>query len=276
MPETVIRPAFAAQEVAQQYIGTYHEHLLDAKIQWLFTTAKSTRGGQVVLGTARRSNALQRFHSSGNESVQSGFDFVVQIEEKRWQTMLLTQKHALIDHLLCRMEAHEVVNQRTGNVTVSWRVVAPEIEEFVEVLERHGVWLPEQQKMAAVVRSGKQLKLTLPDVRGEIAEDDATKPSTTRSSRDEPERRVRTVAADSTVVDTQVSGPLDREPGETQFIVDDPHAPPTADGLLEVDPPATNGHGPTWQETTGTGTSDLEKHRSRRRAAGPPQSVPST
>ena len=40
MAETTIRPALAAEELAVDLIAQHHDHLEDARILWLYTSAK--------------------------------------------------------------------------------------------------------------------------------------------------------------------------------------------------------------------------------------------
>lgn len=168
MAETAIRPALAAQEIAVDLIDGHHEHLMTARILWLFTTSKRTRGGHVVLGSSSRSNPLQRYLSSGNESVQTGYDYIVLLDEGRWLRALKTQQLALVDHLLCCMVQRVTVNSRSGEMTKTWATVGPDINEFTEVIRRHGVYLPSQQKFATVLRElGSTMRLKFPDLEGE-------------------------------------------------------------------------------------------------------------
>lgn len=253
MAETTIRPAFEAQKLAADCMDSYHEDLLEARILWLFTTAKRTRGGRVVLGTAGRTNALQRFLSSGNESVATGHDYIILISEKRWQTSLATQRAALIDHLLCRCVKREVLNKTTGNMTTSWGTVGPDVEEFTDVILRHGVWLPEQQTFAKaiVAMPGRQLTLHLPDLQDE--------PEDKPADGGKPADRETTVDEQGTVVGTtRLDDQAEHDRKNTE----------TAD-LLEhqvAERAATNGidHEPGWQEQTGIGSSEIEQHRRRR------------
>lgn len=249
MVQTVIRSAISAQELATDLIDDHHEHLQRARILWLFTNSKRTRGNRVVLGTSNRTNALQRYLSSGNVSVEKGSDFIVLIDSTRWETSLKTQREAMVDHLLCRMQLREVVNKRSGKITHTWTTVAPDIEEFTDVILRHGVWLPEQQRFVKAIQQGRQLTLEteLPDL---TSKDEDTEDTDTEDGTD-PAAGAAGVGAES---GTQ---------GAVQA------ASVAADAVA---PPPPNGHtamgneelpGPTWQQQTGAGSSDLEQHRQR-------------
>jgi hypothetical protein len=173
MAETVIRAADDPRVVATDLIDEHHEHLQTAKILWLFTTSKRTRGNRVVLGTSARTTALTRYLSARAD--KQAADFIVLIEEKRWQIMLATQRQAFVDSLLCRMEQRETINKRSGKITHTWVTVAPDVEEFSDVILRHGLWLPEHQAFARAVakHGGRQLEMTIVDPREDPEEAEA-------------------------------------------------------------------------------------------------------
>jgi hypothetical protein len=215
VPETIIWPAVPAQELAIDLIDEYHEHLQTARILWLFTSSKRTRGGRLVRGSVVRATPLQRYLSSGlsgNCSVSAGDDFIVQIDSESWQQLRATQHLALVDHLLCRMVRNEHENQRTGETTYTWGTVAPDIEEFSSVIERHGGWLPPLWVFTEVVRSAAEDADAYADAEGDEADDEA---HASKHAQEAPE-------------------PLRTETGSGRA--------PTADELLAVGRVPTNGH----------------------------------
>lgn len=265
MVQTVIRPASAAQDIATDLIDDHHTHLQRARILWLFTNSKRTRGNKVTLGTAGRLNAVQKFLSSGLVSVEKGYDFIVLIDGSRWDSALKTQREAMVDHLLCRMRLRERHNQRTGAITRTWVTVAPDVEEFTDVILRHGIWLPEQKRFVKLILEGRQLKLDieLPDLAGALEDDEDD------SDAEDGAKPAATVSLDGV------------EHPSSCALIKNPSGATCTCGALQaaaVTPPETNGHAeaaetasPTWQETAGVGSSDIEKGRQRRRAvAGTP------
>jgi len=191
---SIRRAAIDVIQIAQDLIDAHHEHLLEAHILWLTTTSKRASGGHVVLGTSSRSNPLQRFLSSIGHVSSMPSDYIVLIDEKRWARALLTQRKALVDHLLCRMIRREHVNKRSGETTYSWATVGPDVSEFSDVIRRHGIWLPEQQLFAKAVReTGRTMQIKFPDLSAD--DDDEVEAK--------PHDRTTTVDANGTVVETE-------------------------------------------------------------------------
>src|SRR5258707_1367342 len=110
MAETVIsHAADDLKQLAADLIDEHHEELQEARILWLFTTAKRSSANRVILGTSSRTTPLLRFLTGPAAQSVPSADFIVQIDEKRWKTMLATQRRALIDHCLCRMQWRETI-----------------------------------------------------------------------------------------------------------------------------------------------------------------------
>lgn len=273
MVQTVIRHAVSAQEIAVDLIDDHHEHLQRAKILWLFTNSKRTRGNKITLGTASRTAALAKFLASGQVSVEKGPDFIVLIDGGKWDTALKTQREAMVDHLLCRMRLREKHNERTGKITRTWITVAPDVEEFTDVILRHGIWLPEQKRFVKLILEGRQMKLDLdlPDLAGSEEsdeEDESAKPAA-KVSLDGVEHPSTCELIKNPSGATCTCGALAAASRISDAIVGDSVI--ANDSL--VTPSEPNGTGdpaetpsPTWQATAGVGSSEIEKHRRSRRA----------
>lgn len=110
-------------EMADQLICTHHEHLMDQVVGLLFRSERSTSGGQEILGqTSKVSDKMNALLPQEEQ-----MDFLIWIARDWWYAASQEQKKALLDHELChcgpegKMRPHEV-------------------EEFVEIIERHGLW----------------------------------------------------------------------------------------------------------------------------------------
>jgi hypothetical protein len=293
MAEVAIRRAPGeVLKLAQDVIDECHEHLLEAVIMWLFTTSKRTRGGHVVLGTSSRTNPLQRYLSSIGMVSSVPADYIVLLDEKRWQRALATQRVALLDHLCCTMIQKETVNKRSGEITKSWATVGPDVTEFSGVIRRRGIWLPEQQVFARAVReTGRTIEIKFPDLDGD--------PDETPSTNGKPPDRTTTVDDQGTVVATERvadASPGDADGGHATAAVEDEAGSESGSLTASESPLSANGHidvpmhdaswqgepvGPgqrtddmpmgdvrnedNWQEQAGIGTSELAIHRARRR-----------
>src|SRR6266542_465308 len=175
--EIVMSLADDAQRVGKTLIAEHHPHLLDAEILYVFTNQQRKRCDRIRLGSAAKLNALQRFLSSGMETVSGGHDFLVLIDEGMWRALTAAQRQALVDHELCHcalfvkddterpavwllwtpeMDApDEYAGQR-------WGLRAHDVEEFADVLKRHGWWKPDSREKGF---GEIALQLAMPDAK---------------------------------------------------------------------------------------------------------------
>ena len=155
--EVVIREADPVEHIANRLIQAHHSHLADAKILYLFTSAKRKKCDRVRLGSAQKLSGLLRYLSSGTAaSVADGYDFVVLIGSNEWRSLEEHQRMALVDHELSHCWRYEKVD-RKGNTTDRWGLRGHDLEEFTDVVARHGLWRMEHKTMNRVMR---QLRLT--------------------------------------------------------------------------------------------------------------------
>lgn len=258
MATTVIRESQELHSLAQPIIREHHSHLKGARVLYLFTSAKSSKAGRVRSGVAKKLTPEQRFLSSGLESVEEGYDFMVVINVAQWRRLTEDQQIALLDHELCYCSQKETVNRRTGAVTRKWVTRGPDLEEFAEIVERHGLWNPDVKRL---VVAGAQLALDLP--LEELAQDAL------------PGMRRTTVDEQGTVLSTEVLGDdlteetadgaaegLDEAAGTTGTDEEAEEAE-AIDNDRPVPAPPGNGHSGDWRGDTGL--SELEETRKRRR-----------
>jgi hypothetical protein len=141
MPKQIyIREAADAQKLAQPLIAAHHGHLRDARITFLFTTQKRRKCDRVRLGSAAKLSALQRYWSSLAEtdtpSVQAGYDFLILIDHEEWGFMKPEQREALVDHELCHCWRY--VKETKKGTQERWGLRGHDVEEFTEIIARHG------------------------------------------------------------------------------------------------------------------------------------------
>lgn len=134
-----ITKAPEVQRFADTLIVEYHPDLSEAKILYLFTDSNRTQGGHTVLGTTGKLSSVQRFLSGGLEAVEDGYDFIIMISKMTWDGHSDKQKTALVDHQLSHCRLKSKTNPKTGEIRRWWAVVGHEVEEFVGVVERHGL-----------------------------------------------------------------------------------------------------------------------------------------
>jgi hypothetical protein len=156
--------AHEVRALAQDLIREHHTHLLDANLLYVFTDQKRKRCDRVRLGSAAKMNALQRFLASGMDSVEDGPDFVILIGAFEWGTLGKDARNALVDHELshCALFVKEAPEVRGDPAT--WRRIKPtesrddfddwrwgmrghDLEEFADVIRRHGFWRHDPQEL---------------------------------------------------------------------------------------------------------------------------------
>ena len=150
MPEpVVIVRALDAERIASPLIERHHRHLLGARVLFLFTNKQRTKGEKVVLGTAQKMAPLQKYLSSaldpdtGMPSVDEGYDFLILLDSNEWATLNAKQRTALVDHELmhCWVDAEGAFKLR-----------AHDVEEFADIIARHGLWKSDVQTFGEVIR----------------------------------------------------------------------------------------------------------------------------
>ncbi len=133
-----------------ELVREHHEHLRDARIvaAWNLTWQPDA-DGRVKLVACVRANDLAR--------ELAPWDFVILIRRSTWKDERFTDEHrrALMDHALCYAERAtdkagvEATDERGRAV---WRTRKPDIIEFSEVIERHGICSRDVERIADALR----------------------------------------------------------------------------------------------------------------------------
>ena len=131
----------------------YHEEIEDSRVALAWNLAwKPDVDGHVTLGKCKLASDLDR--------ELAAFDFVILLRKHWWTDPTTTdlQRQALLDHELChatvRVDAHtgEAVRDERGRKV--YRMRKHDLEEFTDVIRRHGVWKADLETMAkALLRS---------------------------------------------------------------------------------------------------------------------------
>jgi hypothetical protein len=156
----------------------WHTDLDGAKIALAWRKRlKSDKDGHLMLGKCMKAGDLQR------ELVN--WDFVILLNREAWQFPEFTpqKKRALIDHELCHAtrvldKFHLPASDEYGRSV--WRTRKHDIEEFREVVERHGCYKKDLEAFAQVLLKNRG-NLVLPGL-------DETKPQTDTSETTVEER----------------------------------------------------------------------------------------
>ena len=150
MSETTIRRAGiedgAVLSHLRDLIEAHHEHLSDARIVVLFRDPPSMSKGKLVLGTARKGTPAERALAAEEP------DFVLMLAAGPWRSATVAQRLALLDHELCHC---------VGDTENGWSMRGHDVEDFTEIIERHGLWKEDLEEFGSAVR---QLELPLEEV----------------------------------------------------------------------------------------------------------------
>lgn len=135
----------AAPEVAEQampLIVEHHPELVSAPIVYVFRTPTLRTRNKWVLGRALRVMGLNAFLvalAAGDasddllEAAGRRYAFyVMELALDEWRYATVEQQRALVDHELC----HFAPDPESGEL----KIRAHDVEEFIEVVARHGAW----------------------------------------------------------------------------------------------------------------------------------------
>jgi len=132
--------------IMESLIAKHHSHLGDAKmaIAWRFGW-KADADGRLRLGQAKKGTDLDR--------ALHHYDFVILLNHEAWNQGNLTaaQRQALVDHELCHCQ---VCHDSDGEAKTDeesrtvYRVRKHDVEEFLDVVSRHGLYTSELSKLA--------------------------------------------------------------------------------------------------------------------------------
>ena len=168
---TEYRPAPEVKEIAEPLIAEHHQHLIGHRIEYLFRDAARESNGMTVLGTASVVKGRQAFLArssmliadtgeilslDSDDFVEPAPFFVIEIASDTWGEddpdghrygLTDAQRIALVDHELCHC--------RVAKGKLKMR--AHSIEEFTDIVRRHGLWKPDVQWFADVAKGAKSL-----------------------------------------------------------------------------------------------------------------------
>lgn len=144
-------------------IAAHHRPIMEARIALAWNLSwKPDVDGRVTLGKCKKASDLDR--------ELAAFDFVILLRQAFIDNPTVTddQRRALLDHELC----HAAVSYDTsGEPKIDergrtiYRIRKHDIEEFAEIVERHGCYKRDLEHFAAALRRGQhqgELDLTVP------------------------------------------------------------------------------------------------------------------
>jgi hypothetical protein len=126
-------------DLLNELVGKHHDHLTNARIALAWhRSLKADVDGKLMLGRAKKVSALER--------ELMPFDFVIILNSTFWNDSrtLEVQRRALLDHELCHCEV--ALDGKTGEPKrdakdrVVYRMRRHDLEEFRDIVHRHGIW----------------------------------------------------------------------------------------------------------------------------------------
>lgn len=135
--------------VARRVIEEHHSRLKTARIGFLMRSEAPYSNARYTYGKARKVSDEQKVHVP--------FDFVIWLAKDKYMAMRPEQREALIDHELCHC--------RWNEDTLDASIRPHDVEEFLEVIQRHGYWWPGAYEAAEVMQ---QAPLFEPDQEGVV------------------------------------------------------------------------------------------------------------
>lgn len=133
--------------IAARIREAYHPHLAEATLVWVFVPHGPVKNGVVRLGVAKRQSPLN--------ALLTGADFVIILSHDRWQDLEPRQREALLDHELC----HCAQKLDKDGQPDGWTIRHHDLEDFAEIVQRHGHVFRAQQEYAR--KTHRQLELFL-------------------------------------------------------------------------------------------------------------------
>ena len=152
----LLRPleAPSAYALLEELVETHHDDLRDARIALAWCTSwKPDVDGRVTLGRCKKASDLDR--------ELAAFDFVILLQQEFWTSEAVTdaQRRALLDHELCHAavalddEGEPKVDERGRTV---YRLRKHDIEEFSQIVERHGTWKRDLEQFASALDKARR------------------------------------------------------------------------------------------------------------------------
>lgn len=125
---TTYSEATVVMDIAEKTaIRKWHPHLMGASIAYLFADSISPKGGKVCLAKIRKATPVENFLND--------YDLVLIVNAEYWHDLEERARLALVDHELCHVGA-----EISDDGTVTYRMIGHDLEEFADVVRRHGVW----------------------------------------------------------------------------------------------------------------------------------------
>jgi hypothetical protein len=165
-PKYMVAPEVEA--LASKIIDDHHSHLAEARIKYLFRNGKWAKKAKTMLGQAKLATDDVRFIAE--------YDFIIFINLAVWNTAIPAWREALLDHELSHCDCSQ---DKAGNK--KWGIVDHDVQEFVSVVRRHGLWEVDLQRMVKAANEAPSNQIEMfasekPETVDEPAESETKEP----------------------------------------------------------------------------------------------------
>ncbi len=143
MAERTFNRAPEVKEIARVLIEEHHEALKPARVLYLHVDPTPKSKGRDVIATMKKLGGREQYLSGFASDDGAPFDFVMTVAKSSWGELPDSKRKALIDHELC--------HARWDPDSSKWTTVDHDVQEFIEVAERHGPWNDGLEKLVAAV-----------------------------------------------------------------------------------------------------------------------------
>lgn len=124
-----------------------HDHISEALVALAWRhRVKSDKDGILKLGQCLKNSGVHREFAE--------YDFIIVLNKMAWDAFAKPQKLALLDHELCHIMPSEDKNgehQQDDRGRKLFRARRHDIEEFSEIVKRHGLYKKDLERFAEVV-----------------------------------------------------------------------------------------------------------------------------
>jgi Putative phage metallopeptidase len=157
------------ENVARAIISEHHPHLRNVRVEYLFSVKDIKSKGKEVWGTMRKVSSLAAFLAGETDEDGPGAFFCMVISLPVWKALDAARREALVDHEL----SHAWIEEKEDG-SVSLQLLHHDLEEFMGVVLRRGLWRNEVEQFADVVAQAAQRSLYDSDVEVTFANRDQT------------------------------------------------------------------------------------------------------
>jgi hypothetical protein len=146
------------KDMAERLIPKYHAHLRSwaEEIRYVFRNEAQVSKGRTVWGKAHKITGMPCYLATNAPGDANAFDdvppppadmFVMEVAADIWEKLTARQREALVDHELMHFTI-----EMDDNAGLVRGIRGHDVEEFREVVERHGAWKPDLAEFAEALQ----------------------------------------------------------------------------------------------------------------------------